>query len=71
MSDTIDEVPHGIPTEAEYGTGRRIKHPAHCIHKSHGKCRVLYYSGNGYFMLLDSRDAKVFAPRRLITFIKG
>lgn len=69
MNET-DDMPEHICTEDEFSRGLRPKLPIHCIHKSHGYCRVLYYQGDGYFMLLDPLDARVLAPRRLIKFVK-
>lgn len=42
--------------------------PLYAIVPGRGKCRVLAYTGNGYFDVLDSRDHTIHIHRDRLTF---
>lgn len=44
--------------------------PKWAILPGRGKCRVLFYAGNGYFVVLTNRDVEVHVHRDRLTFTK-
>lgn len=47
----------------------KIPYPAYGVVKGFGRCKVLSYEGNGYFMLLTIKDEQLFQHRSRITFL--
>lgn len=48
-------------------TAERI--PDYCIVPGIGKCRILYYMGNGRFMVISNKDERRVVPRFRMTML--
>lgn len=57
----------GTSMDAEYVPPKPL--PQYAVLNGIGRCRVLYYHGNGYFVLLARGDVEYFRHRDNLTFL--